>query len=351
VPQLCRLIHELGRQDYRLALYEEAGVSRLDSPRDSAKAVLPPFDPWAYVSSADLARDTLALAAHLPPDLDAVAAVARSGLAPGALVAGLLHLPLHVVSRPRGLLDPGHGFRLNGHPRPDPRRVLLIDDTAATGGEMVAAFGAVRGAWPGAEVIRAVAYCHPRALPAVDLCGRVYPGEHYLEWNWANAGHGTECGFDFDGILCAECPAEDNDDGPRYARFLAEVRPLHLPRRTPARLIATGRHAKYRAATEAWLARHGVRVRELRMREWEYDPARPWVDQVARWKADRALEAGVPMFAESEPEQARLIHGWTGIPVLCPPLGLVLPPDRDLHAKAVRRMGKARVPLGSKPPG
>ncbi len=322
------------------------GLSTVDSSETgSTRAVLPPLDPWSYVTSADLAADTIALAAYLPPGLDTVVAVARSGLPPGALLAALLHLPLRTVSRAWGMEDPGHGFRLNGHSHPEPRSVLVIDDTAANGWEMPEVIEIVRKAMPGARILRAVVYCHPKAIERVDLCGRVYAGQHYLEWNWANAGHGTECGFDFDGIFCQECPPEANDDGPRYARFLREARPFHLPRRTPVKLIATARHEKYREATEEWLRRHGIRWESLRMRDWEYDHSRPWIEAVARWKSDRILEAGVPMYAESEPDQARLIHGWTGIAVLCPPLGRVLPPNADLHAKALRRLGKARGSL------
>lgn len=285
----------------------------------------PALDQWTYVTTAQLVHDTLALLARLPADIDAVVAVARSGLLPGTLAATNLHTPLWTVSRGEGLSDPGHGFRMDGHQVLDPAHVLLIDDTAATGREMPAATALVRGRWPAARITRAVVYCSPQARGQVDLCAYLYSGAHYLEWNWPNAGHGMACAYDFDGILCRDFTDGEVFDEVLYRETMARIEPRFLPRKAPVPLIATMRHERHREITQDWLARHGVRCERLAMRNWEFNPARDWNEQAAAWKAARYGESTCLLFAESDPDQAQRIAELSGRAVLCPRLGRVIP--------------------------
>lgn len=291
--------------------------------------------PWDYVTTERLVRDATRLIPMLPQadhpagPIDAVAGIARSGLLPASLLSFHLHLPLLCVSRFRGVTDPGHGLRLEGTGpcrSCRPRHVLLIDDTAAHGREMSACTPIVRAAFPGAHVTRAVVYSAPAGLHAVDLVVGEYPGLHFLEWNWPNAGHGVDCVFDFDGILCEDCPPGDDDDGPRYASFLRDAAPKFLPRRLPIHTVVTARHRKYEPQTRAWLARHGVATRDLVMRDWEWAPGEWSSGRVARFKAGHYLRSGTGLFAESCPVQAAIINEATGLPVICPAAGKVFPP-------------------------
>lgn len=297
-----------------------AGVERLRrerserSRRDAAGFREPAIDRWAFITTERLARDAARLASRVPPGVDLVAAVPRSGLPPGAVVATHLHLPLVACSRQRGVTEVGSGVRLetsDGLADGPPRHVLLVDDTAATGKEIAANAAIVRGRWPGAIVTRAVVYCAPRARPSVDLCAAILEGPHYLEWNWQNAGHGALCGFDFDGVLCTE-------DG--------AAAPLYLPRRAAAPLIATGRHESTRAATQSWLDHWGVRVDQLVMRDFDA----PEVfdrERIAAFKARHYSASRCELFAESDPWQAERIRDLTGRPVLCPAAERVFPPS------------------------
>jgi hypothetical protein len=202
---------------------------------------------------------------------------------------------------------------------------VIIDDTAAMGRAMGAASPIVQAAFPGASVARAVVYCHPQARHAVDLAVYELGGPHYLEWNFVNAGHGLGCAFDFDGILCEECPVEDNDNGPRYARFLKEAKPLYLPRRSQVPLIVTARHERYRDETVAWLDRYGVSTANVIMRDWDC-PDEEWIGRVAAWKGEHYIRSNLHLFVESEPAQAELIARTAGKPVLCPAAGRVFRP-------------------------
>jgi orotate phosphoribosyltransferase len=296
----------------------------LDCTRARPRGLLPDLEAATFVTTARLLEDTRTLLAALPPDIDAVVAVARSGLLPGTLIAFRRHLPLRAVSRYTGVTDPGHGWRLEGRGAAPPRHVLLVDDTVANGFEMGLNLPAVRAAFPGARVTKAVVYAHPRGADAVDLFVALYPGMHYLEWNWCNAGHGAATGFDFDGILCRDFTPEECATDESYRRAMATIPPLHLPRRAPVPLIVTARPESTRAISEAWLARHGVRFERLVMKDFETDPARDWNAQIAEYKAWHYGRSGCAYFAESDPAQARVIHDRTGLPVLCPQLGRVL---------------------------
>ncbi len=303
-----------------------AAAGRL--PRPAARADVPVLDEWAYITLPRLLADAESLCDRLPPALDAVVGISRSGLAPASALAYRLHLPLLAVSRQTGLTLPGHGFRLDDRPVVAPRHVLLIDDTAASGREMKACLEIVRRELPWAEVTRAVVYCHPKGLHAVDLYAAVYPGSHYLDWNWPNAGHGASCAYDFDGILCPDFTPAECLDMETYRAAMAAKPTRYLPRRTVVPLIATGRPEACRDVTEAWLTRWGVRWDRLVM--WPGEP-HPAAADVAPWKAAHYAGSDCALFAESDPEQATIIHRITGRTVLCPALGRVLP-GRDLLA-------------------
>jgi hypoxanthine phosphoribosyltransferase len=279
----------------------------------------PVLDANTYITTERLAADTVRLARELPADIDLVVAIPRSGLIPGSVLAATLHAPLHTVRGTR-VQHAGHGARLDRekHQALEPRHVLIVDDTAARGRAMTAALPVVARAFPRARVTRAVIYSHPAGRHAVDLCAAILPGPHYLAWNWANAGHGASMAMDFDGVLCEDCPGGSDDDGERYARFLATTRPLAWPRRRPIHTIITARHRRYEGQTRDWLGRHGLAVDHLVMRDWDLDPATPFAQQIAAWKALHLSRTGLPLMAESCPIQAEAIARLTGKAVLCP---------------------------------
>lgn len=304
------------------------------------------LSPLTYVTIAQLMDDARTLAARLPADVDLVVGVARSGLLPAGLVATWLHVPLRVISHDRGLTEIGGGGRMQVLPNrdwsPTPKIVALIDDTAASGREMRRLVPLVRAAYPDARIIRAVVYAHPRGRRQVDVCVAEYPGPHYLEWNIHNSGHAFRGAYDFDGVLCRDIAREDDDDGPRYRLALEHAVPLNFPRRTPISLIVTARHERYRAITEAWLARHAIRCERLVMRDWEYANGRHDAQAVAEWKGRVYREASNPLFIESSEREAPIIAQHSGKRVLCPAAGRAFePPPIPSLARRAANLTKA----------
>lgn len=251
-----------------------------------------------FVTNARLMLDAQRLVSLLPPSIDAVIGIARSGLLPASLVAAQLHVPLYSASPNSPPILAGCGRRIEMDER-QPTHAAIIDDTTASGKQMRAVAALVRAAFPTTRITTAVTYANPAARFGVDVAAAILPGPHYLEWNFWNCGHATHAAFDFDGILCVQ----------------GSVDPLYLPRRKEVPLIVTGRSEASRAGSAAWLEKHAVKYHKMIMR-----PADVSDDEkdIARWKGRVYRTTDLKLFVESEPEQSELIAAVSGKPVLCP---------------------------------
>lgn len=276
-----------------------------------------------YVTSAQLAQDTLALIPKLPPDITRIVGVSRSGLCPASILSMMLHLPLTIVRHHQGdWVDGGNGWRLNEGTPEREGKLLIVDDTTMTGNSLSRTQHVLKD-MPGEKVYAAV-YVNPLALTKPDIWAVDLPWPHLLEWNLFNSVLLDSFALDFDGILCHDCPLEDDDDGPRYEKFLRDVQPLHLVRKRPVKMIVTARLDKYRLQTLDWLDRWGVKVEHLVMGPWKTKRERQGGDVVA-FKAEHfskfiGSRGGVPpkMFIESDPKQAEKIANLSGGLVVCP---------------------------------
>jgi uncharacterized HAD superfamily protein len=273
--------------------------------------------PWTQMLMYDdLARDSRELIGRLPPEIDAVAGSARSGLIPATIIATALHLQLFSIGA-QGVVFPGQGNRLSKK-WPLPRCVLVVEDTASSGNAITEAAAKAAKNWPNAKIIKAAIYASSRGAKACDLVGKIYERPHFLEWNFPNAWIYANMAYDFDGIFCEDCPKGADDDGPRYEEFLRNARPKYLPRKYPVKLIVTARLEKWRPQTEAWLRRHRIAFQGLAMGPWPSLPVRRAAHDVDKFKAYCLAHSSCYAFAESEPAQAESICRLARKPVLCP---------------------------------
>lgn len=270
-----------------------------------ARRVARRVSPSAYISSSQLCADAMALLGKIPPEVDLIVGIGRSGLMPATLLACHLHLPLWATAGKAEIMPCGPGIRMEDFPARGPRHVLLVDDTVWSGHAMRQWAPVVLARWPDAALTRAAVYCHPNGRDWVDVFEAELGGPHYLEWNIYNAGHAEVMASDLDGVICDE----------------ATGRPLQLPRRRPLVAIVTGRPAKVRAETEAWLAWWRIRYRELVMGPWEELPS---VEEIAAWKAAWYAKSAATLFVESDPAQAAVIRARSRKAVLCPAAGGLL---------------------------
>lgn len=273
-------------------------------------------EPTRWIRNTDRARATIKLAGMLPSTITAVAGVSRSGISSALQICELLHLHPFSISMQCELTPLTHGYRFNANRRDD-GDLLIVDDTVASGRSMKHLQKSIgRIARP--KIWHAVTYASPQASGLVDFYAERLNLPHYLEWNFFNSTHSPATALDFDGVLCRECQADEDDDGPKYLRFLETAEPLYLPRRCPVPLIVTARLEKYRPQTEAWLAKWGVVCRKLVMGPWSTLAERRAHYSAAEHKGQAYKKSQCLIFVESCPRQAKQIAQESGKRVICP---------------------------------
>ncbi len=251
-------------------------------------------------------------AARWQPEV--VVGIARGGLVPASMAAGILALPLSMI----GFERVGGATRWLGAPA-DGGRVLLVDDGCSTGRTM----DAVRAALlrEGRACLTLAVVHDPDVTTYVpDLShamralwrfpwerGEATPAGRALRATGAGPDRATELpfyGLDLDGVFLPDVPDEI------YRTDIAEaVRRRHglepfatLPFFAPERaVVITGRPDSDRERTQAWLTRwgHGALPLECRPAHIPHNP-----DAVARHKAETATLWGCTHFIESDAEQA-----------------------------------------------
>lgn len=273
-----------------------------------------------YRSVADLNAVIVRSLAKLPRDFDVVVGIPRSGLVAAGLVALYRNRPLAEL---RGFLQGqlvGGGARLEslGASPLDLKtaRVLAVDDSVQTGREVERTRQLLSQAGLNGKVKFFCVFADPNSVSKVDFYGEVCPMPRVFEWNLMHHPHLEYSCVDIDGVLCRDPTDEENDDGDRYEQFLATVEPLLIPSVSIGWLV-TCRLEKYRKLTEAWLARHGVRYKELVMMQYPDKAARVAAGSHGSFKAGVYCRSGAILFIESSLGQAREIAGTTGLDVFC----------------------------------
>jgi uncharacterized HAD superfamily protein/hypoxanthine phosphoribosyltransferase len=259
---------------------------------------------------SDLYRDVWRNLHRLPADIDVVVGVPRSGMLPATMIALARNLPLADLDgfAQGRLLSSGSTRREQAGSKPF-AHVLVIDDSCRTGGSMTQA--RERLMHVAAKTTFAAVYGTGTRSPAIDFAFATVPEPRVFEWNVLHHPIVARSCFDIDGVLCIDPTEDENDDGPGYMQFLAEALPLHQPRREIAMLV-TSRLEKYRTATEAWLARHGILYRELRMLDLPDAATRRRLGAHGSFKADVYRKSNCELFVESELAQAREIARRSG---------------------------------------
>jgi len=275
-----------------------------------------------FRSVADLARVVRENLHRFPSDIDLVVGIPRSGTLAAGIIALALNLRMtdlfgFLANTPLPEANT-RSYRHEGSRLPqDARRVLLVDDSAATGASLRRALKLVSGMRGNRTITTCVAYAATESQGLVDISLEVVPMPRVFEWNVMHRELLSHCCVDIDGVLCVDPSDDDNDDSERYARFLSEARALCVPT-YPIGYLVTSRLERYRDATVAWLARNGIEYRYLHMLGLPDARTRRALSAHAAFKADvyrRANDA--VLFIESNPSQALEIARRSGKPVLC----------------------------------
>lgn len=206
---------------------------------------------------ADLVSAVRTLAAKLPPDVDAVLGVPRSGMIAASLLAVHMNLPLGVAGPEIKAMTFASGRRIGATTS---RAPVVLEDSAYTGASLRASVAAVEGC---DRVIPAAVYVSsPDIVPGLVWAEEV-PSPRVFEWNLFGSEMIRSSLLDIDGVLCPD-PTMPEEDEEAYAKFLETTPPLHRPL-FPVGGLVTNRLEIHREVTERWLARNGIQYESLRM--------------------------------------------------------------------------------------
>jgi len=274
-------------------------------------------EPWPrgkLVKTSQLVQDSVLLAGNLPVDITGVVGIPRSGMLPASVIATHLHLPLGEFNNGR-INWLANGWR-SQQLRPG-EKLLFIDDTVYNGHTL----SRVRNVF-GDEHVYACVYARPQtAIKSIfDICYRLVPFIHFLEWNLINGclanGEVTYhlksiirdgIGCDFDGVIVHD----EMTKGVLHTPYL-------IPKRSPVPLVITGRGVDEMEPTLQLIAKYKINIRQIIMRPLHvpnnlYD--------IAKWKASVFKQfPNLGVYVESSAYQSQIIAEEleeTGQYVLC----------------------------------
>ena len=261
----------------------------------NAATATPAYKNARLIPTAELVNAARDLAEMLPPEVDAICGIPRSGMIPASVIAAHLHLPLYTLKK-GNVPSVGHGRRIIPA---EPVNVAFGDDTTMNGYTL--------NKLEGFKGLKCSVFTNPHSKRKPDLWVKELEPPHLLEWNLFNSGFVKTTAFDFDGVICHDQPVRS---------WKAEAaRPRYLPRKSLVTII-TARLETDRAATLDWCKRYGVNVKSLIMfRGTEAERLQP--QAVTKYKAEALAASGNDWFIESSSQQAAEIAELTGAWVIC----------------------------------
>ncbi|WP_242118884.1 phosphoribosyltransferase family protein [Aestuariivivens sediminicola] len=269
-----------------------------------------------YRSISDLNNTILRQLHLIPRDIDLVVGIPRSGMLPANLMALYLNLPYtDIHSFLNGYIYKS-GARRQFFNASDYRKILVVDDSIASGSALKECRKALAHLESEFEIRYAVIYYTPEKQHLADIALEEVATPRFFQWNIFNHTSLEKACYDIDGVLCVDPTEEENDDGERYRSFLQNAKPLYIPG-SRIGTIVTSRLEKYRKETELWLASHGVSYNKLVMLDLPDMKARQKANDHAGHKAKEYQANGYNLFVESDLRQAIAINRHTRKPVFC----------------------------------
>ncbi len=269
-----------------------------------------------YRNIADLNKIILKRLSILPRDFDLVVGIPRSGMLPANLLALYLNKPYTDI---QSFLN-GHiynaGVRGRHFDIKEFRKVLVVDDSVASGSAIQKAKDSLKVASAEFSFSYCVIFVTPGKEKHVDYFFESVPLPRYFQWNLLNHYTLEKACFDIDGVLCVDPTEEQNDDGEKYKDFILNAPPLFIPARKVGAIV-TSRLEKYRKETETWLRNNNVKYNHLVMLDLPDKAARQKSNSHAEHKAKTYMLNNYILFFESSLYQAMEINRITKKPVLC----------------------------------
>ncbi len=210
-----------------------------------------------YRTVADLNNDVLEWSRRLPEGIELVVGIPRSGLLAANLLALALNVPFTDVEGlvARRLLDSGNrlgdtGLLLHGNRT---LRVLVVDDSVWSGGQMAKARTRIEAACLPHHVAYGAVYVVPDAARLVDTYHSKVPVPRAFEWNILHHPALAESCVALEGTVLP--PARNGQTA--TTAILQRVKPQFRPTQKIGCLVATQPESA-RPALTAWLSKHHI---------------------------------------------------------------------------------------------
>ena len=281
---------------------------------------------WKSIN--DLNKDIKRWIPKLPSDLDLIVGIPRSGLLVATLLALYLNLPLTDVE---GLCE-GRIFQAGRRCEHNidlskKCKVLVVDDSVATGLQIQEVKAKIKRYRLPHQIYYGALYVTSLGTRYVDFWYEIIDLPRIFEWNVMHHDILLKSCVDLDGVLCRDPTEEENDDGPKYIKFIRTVKPLFIPSKTIGYIVTT-RLEKYRKETEEWLKRYGIKYNHLFMLNLPDKKTRQSLNIHAKFKASIYKLTDTMLFIESSLSQAIEIVKLSGKPVLCTETWELIKPEK-----------------------
>lgn len=272
-----------------------------------------------YKTYKDLSTTIKNNISKLPTDTDLVVGIPRSGMIPAYMIALMLSKQACSLREfISGDFESVATYRVNLNK--EIKNVLIIDDSINTGraSEDTKALIKEKGLDKKYNIkYAAIYYKNDDYKKYIDIALEKVPQPRLFQWNYLNHTYLKDAAFDIDGVLCIDPTNEENDDGPKYKKFLLNAKPLFIPKYKIPYIITT-RLEKYRSETEEWLKKHNVQYDHLVLLDGYTAEERRRLNVHGKFKAEQYKQLkDIQLFIESDRKQAEEIANLTGKLCFC----------------------------------
>jgi hypoxanthine phosphoribosyltransferase len=259
-----------------------------------------------FVTLDELANWTREWIRSFPTDFDVIIGIPRSGMIVASMIACRLGRPLTTPD----LYCEGKWWASQLIKPTSFRRALLVDDSVNAGMAIARARATLAQGPSNVKVTTAAVVAHRReARELVDLHYRLLLHPTIFEWNLLHMKAMNVLSVSLEGVLCDRLPQGVSLASEGFAHWAAETRCLQVPS-YEIDFVISMRGEQLRDVTQRWLARHGVRYRELLL-----------VDAANKDASDRKVallrERHPDMHFEDTRAESEKIWQATGIPTIC----------------------------------
>jgi uncharacterized HAD superfamily protein/hypoxanthine phosphoribosyltransferase len=222
-----------------------------------------PPNKLSYSSYIDLINLISENTNNLSSKFDLIVGVPRSGMIPAYIIALNLNLPVIDLESFVNNIDPPCGDRLNFKIANNPPRILLVDDSIQSGGQMKKSIKKV-SEFGDFDITTLAVYASEDSVTYVDFYFKILNFPRIFQWNLLNSWIYEYSCVDIDGVLCEDPTDDQNDDAENYLKFLLNAKAKYVPS-CRIGVLVTNRLEKYRGPTEEWLYTNNIKYNKLIM--------------------------------------------------------------------------------------